>query len=110
MVLLPSTVIGIQCTKEKMNMGDENNDVLRRKQLQEVVRARIEQLCKEEGISYYGLSYKSTLPMTTLSHVMDGTTQNTGVYTIMKVCDGLGISLKEFFDTKEFEKVMSECD
>ena len=52
MVLLPSMVIGIQCTKEEKNMGEENNEVLRKKQFQEVVSARIDQLCKKEGFLF----------------------------------------------------------
>ena len=93
-----------------MNMRDENNETLRKRHLQEVVKLRIEQLCKERGMTYYNLSYKATLPLTTLIHIAEGRTQNAGVYTIMKICDGLGITLKEFFDTKEFEEVMGECD
>lgn len=81
-----------------------------KEQFQKVLRGRIEQLCKERDLSYYSLSYKSTLPMTTLIHIMDGKTVNPGSFTIMKICEGLGISLKEFYDTKEFEEVMGECD
>ena len=53
MVLLPSMVIGIQCTKEEKNVGDENNEVLRKKQFQEIVSARIGQLCKKKAFYLY---------------------------------------------------------
>jgi len=39
---------------------------------------------------------------------MEGTTKNPGIYTIMKICDGFGITMKEFFDTKEFEDAIVE--
>ena len=56
-------------------------------------------------MSYYALSYESAVPMTTLMHIVDKTTLNPGVLTIGKLCDGLGISLKEFFDSPEFENL-----
>ncbi|MBQ2901173.1 MAG: helix-turn-helix transcriptional regulator [Agathobacter sp.] len=79
-------------------------------EVQKMLIARIAQLCKEKGVSYYTLSYKATIPMTTLLHIMEGTTQNPGIFTIMKICDGLGVSMKEFFDTQEFEDAMKDCD
>ena len=91
-------------------MREEVNDAARKQRFQELVQERIEQLRKENGETYYTLSYKSILPMTTMMHIVNGTTKNPGAYTIMKICDGLGITLKEFFDTKEFEEVVKECD
>ena len=76
------------------------------KKAQKILLARIDELCKEKGISYYVLSYKSTIPLSTLSHIMDGSTKNPGVFTLMKICDGLGVSLQEFFDTEEFEQAV----
>lgn len=67
-----------------------------------ILANRINQLCKKQGISYYTLSYKSTVPLTTLLHIVDGSTQNPGIMTLVKICDGLNISLKEFFDTEDF--------
>ncbi|MBQ2901215.1 MAG: helix-turn-helix transcriptional regulator [Agathobacter sp.] len=78
------------------------------KKMQEILLRRIETLCKEKGISYYVLSYRATVPLSTLAHIMDGSTQNPGVFTIMKLCDGLGVTLQEFFDTQEFEELLRE--
>ncbi len=69
---------------------------------QDMLVERIENLCKEKGLTYYALSYRSTVPMTTLMHIMDKSTVNPGVLTIGKLCDGFGITLKEFFDSPEF--------
>lgn len=77
--------------------------------IQEILRIRIEDLCRERGLTYYTLSYQSSIPLTTLLHVMDGTTKNPGIYTIIKICDGLGITLQEFFATKEFEEAIIEA-
>ena len=70
---------------------------------QDTVVERINNLCKEKRMSYYALSYASAVPMTTLMHIVDKTTVNPGVSTLSKLCDGLGITLKEFFDTPEFD-------
>ena len=70
---------------------------------QDTVVERINNLCKEKRMSYYALSYASAVQMTTLMHIVDKTTVNPGVITLSKLCDGLGITLKEFFDTPEFD-------
>lgn len=78
------------------------------KKAQEILIARINELCKNNEMTYYTLSYRSTIPLTTLVHIMDGTTKNPGIFTMMKICDGLGVSLSEFFDTEGFEEAVIE--
>ena len=78
------------------------------KKAQEILIERINELCKNDGVTYYTLSYRSTIPLTTLMHIMDGTTKNPGIFTVMKICDGLGVSLSEFFDTEGFEEAVIE--
>lgn len=78
------------------------------KKAQEILIARINELCKNNEMTYYTLSYRSTIPLTTLVHIMDGTTKNPGIFTLMKICDGLGVSLSEFFDTEGFEEAVIE--
>ena len=63
---------------------------------------RIKYLCKRNCISYYTLSYKSAVPMTTLMHIINCSTQNPGIFTIIKICNGLGITIRDFFDSEEF--------
>ena len=89
-------------TKEEMNMT--------RKQVHEVLTERIKQLCKEKGMSYYKLSYRAAIPMTTLIHIMEGDTQNPGIHAVMKICDGFGMTMKEFFDSPLFEREELEED
>lgn len=59
---------------------------------------RINDLCRERGLTYYELSYRSAVPLTTLLHIMNGSTKNPGFFTIVKICDGLQISMAEFWD------------
>lgn len=72
---------------------------------QDILVERINNLCKQKRMTYYALSYKSAVPMTTLIHIVDKSTVNPGVLTIGKLCDGFGITLKEFFDSPEFENM-----
>lgn len=75
---------------------------------QRILVGRIEYLCKERGISYYVLSYRSTVPMPTLMHILNFSTRNPGIFTLGKICSGLGISLKDFFDAEEFKDIEYE--
>lgn len=75
---------------------------------QKILADRINYFCKEKGMSYYSLSYKSTVPLTTLLHIVDGSTKNPGIFTIIKICDGLGMTLKDFFDTDDFLQALKE--
>ncbi|MCI8925702.1 MAG: XRE family transcriptional regulator [Lachnospiraceae bacterium] len=70
---------------------------------QELLVERINYFCKEKRMSYYALSYESAVPMTTLMHIIDKSTVNPGILTLGKLCEGFGITLKEFFDAPEFE-------
>ena len=92
--------------KEKSFNKEKENEA--KQKLQRILKARIDQLCRQKGLTYYTLSYKASIPMTTLTHILNGSSNNPGIYTIIKICDGLGMTLKEFFDTKEFEDAIAE--
>ena len=67
-----------------------------------LISDRIKDLCRKANMSYYQLSYKSAVPFTTIMNIIDGNTKNPGVYTLMKICDGLGITMVDFFSIKNF--------
>ena len=77
---------------------------------QKKLAKRICFLCQRQGISYYTLSYRSTVPMTTLMHIIDGSTKNPGLFTIIKICNGLNTTVKDFFDAEEFIGIEDEID
>jgi len=77
---------------------------------QSILVNRIDELCRAKNYSYYTLSYRSSVPLTTLIHIMDGTSKNPGIFTVIKICDGLGVSMSEFFNTKEFQEMLKEVD
>ena len=74
----------------------------------EKLAERITCLCQQQGISYYTLSYRSAVPITTIMHIIDGSTRNPGVFTIVKICNGLNITIKDFFDAEVFSGI--ECE
>ena len=78
------------------------------KKYQDALLHRIDTLCKEQNITYYTLSYRADVPLSTVMNIQNGTSKNPGIFTIMKICDGLGVSMKEFFDSEEFESARVE--
>ena len=69
---------------------------------QTAVADRIRSLCEERGITPNGLSYIAAVPQATIKSILNGESKNPGIVTIKKLCDGFNITLKEFFDSKEF--------
>lgn len=67
------------------------------------VALRIQQLCAEHGYSINSLAREAGIPPTTLKNILYGSSRNPGVVTIKLFCDGLGISLYDFFNTAAFQ-------
>ena len=67
------------------------------------VALRIQQLCAMHGHNIHSLARKAGIPPTTLKNIIYGNSGNPGVVTIKLVCDGLGISLYDFFDADAFK-------
>lgn len=74
----------------------------------EAIARRILQLCKERGITPNGLSMISAVPQATIKSILNGESKNPGTVTIKKLCDGLEITLGEFFSTPEFDSLEQE--
>ena len=74
----------------------------------ECVVNRILELCKQGNLTINGLARLSALPPSTLKNIVNGVSLNPGIVTIKKICDGLDISLIEFFDTEEFRSLEQE--
>ncbi len=73
-----------------------------------VVKNRILALCEERHWSLHKLSINSGVSSSTIKNIIYGKSQNPGVVTIKMLCDGLGISLIEFFNTVEFKNLEQE--
>ena len=77
---------------------------------QAMIAERIKDLCRKNNLSYYTLSYKSAVPITTLMHIIDCSTKNPGIFTITKICNGFGITLIDFFDMEELKGIELEAE
>lgn len=73
-----------------------------------VVVDRINELIKEKNITPNGLSYLSGVSQSTIKSILNGESKNPGIVTIKKLCDGLEVSLIEFFNTEAFENLEQE--
>ncbi len=89
-------------------MTENERKKLNKEKVHEVFKARVNQVCEEKGYTSYNLAYKSSMPLTTLTHMLDGSSTNPSLYNIIKICDGLDMTLAEFFDTEEFENAIIE--
>ncbi len=72
------------------------------------VRHRILQLCGQRDISVNRLATLSALPPSSIKNILYGKSQNPKLLTIKLICDGLGITLGEFFSTPEFDSLEQE--
>ena len=72
------------------------------------VRNRILELCGERGISINKLATISALPPSSIKNILYGKSQNPKLITIKMICEGLDITLGEFFSTPEFDSLEQE--
>ena len=74
----------------------------------EAVRMRILELCREHDISVNKLCSISGVTQSTVNNIVSGRNNSATVSTIKKLCDGLGISIEEFFDSELFRNLEQE--
>ena len=66
------------------------------------------QLSEERKISINHLANISALPPSSVKNILYGKSQNPKLLTIKLICDGLGITLGEFFSTPAFDALEQE--
>lgn len=74
----------------------------------DLVVKRIYELCKEREITPNALSYMAGVSQSTIKSILNGESKNPGIVTIKKLCDGLDISIVDFFDTEDFRNIEQE--
>ena len=74
----------------------------------EAVKERILELCREHDISVNKLSSMSGVPQSTVNNIVSGRNNSATVSTIKKLCDGLGITIEEFFNSELFRGLEQE--
>lgn len=76
--------------------------------ISEAVRLRILELCREHLITVNKLSIICGITQSTLSNITNRTIKNPTVATVKKICDGLEITMAEFFTSPIFDNLEQE--
>ncbi|MBQ3489065.1 MAG: helix-turn-helix transcriptional regulator [Clostridia bacterium] len=74
----------------------------------EAIANRIIQLCNERNIAINELANIAGVSPSTVYSILNEKSLNPGAVTIKKLCDGLEITLGEFFSTPEFDALEQE--
>ena len=74
----------------------------------EAVAKRILNLCEERNMAVNALATASGVPPSTIYSMLNEKSQNPGVVSLKKLCDGLDISIREFFDDELFDALEQE--
>lgn len=71
----------------------------------EAVGRLIMELSSQHDLSINGLANRAGIPPTTIYSMLNGKSKNPGIVTIQKICDGLEISVREFFNSPLFADI-----
>ena len=74
----------------------------------QAVRERIAELCEEKHITINKLANISGITQSTSNNIMSGRNNSTTISTIQKICDGLEITVTDFFDSPLFLGIEQE--
>lgn len=74
----------------------------------QAVSARILELCKQRGLAINALANSAGISPSTIYSILNTKSMNPGIVTIKQICDGIDISLREFFDSPIFENLEQE--
>lgn len=74
----------------------------------QTVKTRILYLCEQRKMSIHKLAIEAGVSPSTIKSILYGNSQNPGIVTIKMLCDGLGITLIDFFDTEAFKNLEQE--
>ena len=76
----------------------------------DAVARRIQVLCAEHGLAVHALATECGVSPSTIYSMLNTKSKNPGIVTIQNICDGLGISVREFFDDPLFEHLESDIE
>ena len=76
--------------------------------IKDAIALRIKELCKQKGIKLNTLATSSGVTPSTVYSLMDDSRRDVGILVLKKLCDGLDISITDFFDTYIFRNLEQE--
>jgi len=74
----------------------------------QAVAKRILDLCAQRGMAINALATASGVSPSTVYSMLNEKSRNPGVVSLQKLCDGLNISLRDFFDCDLFDGLEQE--
>lgn len=74
----------------------------------EATKIRIQELCLENHITVNKLSTICGITQSTLNNIISGRNNSTTISTVKKICDGLEISIQDFFNSPLFDNLEQE--
>ena len=77
-------------------------------QLNEAVSARVKELLSERTTTQYQLYIKSGVPKSSIGNIVNCAYDSVKLRVIHEICQGLGISISEFFDSPYFDEANLE--
>lgn len=76
--------------------------------IKKAIVLRIKELCKQKGIKYNTLATLSGVTPSTVYSLLDERRLDVGILVLKKLCDGLEITITDFFDTDVFRNLEQE--
>jgi len=77
-------------------------------QIKEAIVLRMNNICKERNIRYNELANLSGVTPSTVYSMMDERRKDLSVITLKKLCDGLDMTITDFFDDDIFRTLEQE--
>lgn len=77
-------------------------------QLNEAVSARLKELLRERNMTQYQLYIKSGVPKSSIGNIVNCAYDSVKLRVIHEICQGLGISISDFFDSPLFDETNLE--
>ena len=78
--------------------------------IKQAIVQRFQNLCKEKHIKYNTLATNAGVTPSTVYSMMDPRRNDIGILVVKKLCDGLDITITEFFDDDLFRNLTQEIE
>lgn len=78
--------------------------------IKEAIIKRFQQLCAERDLSYTELARLSGITPSTVYSMLQPKRKDMSVVTVKKLCDGLNLSVADFYDNELFRKLPPEIE
>ena len=76
--------------------------------IKDAITLRFKNICTEKNIKYNELAVRSGVTPSTVYSMMDDRRRDLSVITFKKLCDGLDMTITEFFDDDIFRNLEQE--